>query len=106
MNGSILLGILELFLLFALGFLARRFKLIGDDVIGGMSRIIFDILFPVYIFGSIVKDFDPGRLNELWPLPCIGFGLMLLGGGASFVLGKGITTREEGIHPCRLCSYS
>lgn len=111
MSRSILFGILELFILFGLGFLARKLKLIDDDTIGSMSKVIFDMLFPVLIFGSIVKDFNPGRLGELWPLPCIGFGLMVLGGAAAFLLEKGLRTREEDVkrtfrHLCAVNNFA
>ncbi|TFG64292.1 MAG: AEC family transporter [Spirochaetales bacterium] len=111
MAGSILLGILELFILFGLGMAARKLKLITEETITGMSRIILDVLFPVLIFQSLVRDFDPRRLGELWPLPCAGFAVMLLGGAASFLLEKGLRTDEDSVrktfrHLCAINNYT
>ncbi len=95
MTSAVLLGILELFILFGLGFLARKLKLLNSETIGSMSKVILDILLPLLIFQSIVQDFVPGRLNELWPLPLIGFAFMFCGGAAAFLFDKGLKTDHE-----------
>jgi malate permease and related proteins len=107
---SVLLGIFELFILFGIGYLARRLKFLDNQVIGSMSKVLLDLLIPLLVFQSIVRNLDVSRLGELWPLPLIGFGLMALGGGLSFLLEKGLRTEDAEVkktfrHLCAINNY-
>ncbi|MBF0244538.1 MAG: AEC family transporter [Planctomycetes bacterium] len=86
MNTPVILAIVEMFGMFALGMLARRLGYIREEEIGRWSTFIMDILFPMLILYSITHDLDRQRLIELWPLPLLGFGTILLGLLAGYLL--------------------
>jgi malate permease and related proteins len=79
MTSSILLALVEMFILMGLGVLARKLLYIDENDVGRWSKFIIDVLFPVLIFQAVYRNFDVSRLGELWPLPLIGFGFMAVG---------------------------
>ncbi len=89
-------AIIEIFGMFAIGAVLRRYKYIEKEDLAKFSRIVFDILFPIMIFSSIVNRLDRSRLSEMWVLPVIGFLMMLLGWIIGFVLKFGVQKREDG----------
>ena len=92
---AIVVSIAEIFGLMAVGGFARAFKYVGEEDVDKWSKLILDILFPVFIFHSICSGFEPGRLRELWPLPLIGFSMGLGGLILGFGLKHGLMTRND-----------
>lgn len=106
----ILQAVLQIFGMFAIGWLARRWGYIDERDINRWSHFIVDCLFPLLIFHSIASDFEANRLAELWPLPVIGFGLMVLGAVMGVPLRWGLKTRDPDVvrtfhHFCAINNY-
>ena len=104
------LAIVQIFGMFAVGWLARHLKYIGEDEINRWSRFVIDFLFPLLVFHSIVRHFEPDRLSELWPLPFIGLGMMVFGGLCGFVLRRGLKSSDVNLtktfhHFCAVNNY-
>lgn len=92
---SIVLAIAEIFGLFTIGIFARLTGYINEKEIDRWSHMVLDLLFPAFIFSSIVSGFEPEKLNELWPLPFLGFGLVLYGAIAGFLLKFGLNSKNS-----------
>lgn len=79
MSNEILFAIIELFLYFALGILAAATHFIKDDEIDKWSNFITKWIYPLYIFKTLVTGLNGNQLFQLWPLPLIGSGIMIVG---------------------------
>lgn len=98
MTLDILLAIAEIFGLFSIGIAARLLGRINDQDIDRWSRFVLDFIFPAFIFNSIIAGFKLDRLNELWPLPVIGLGLVIFGTIAGRLLTFGLMTKDKDNH--------
>jgi hypothetical protein len=74
------MAILETFIVFGVGIFAWRKKMIMPEDLDKLSRLTLDVFFPLLTFSTIVRTFDPAKLNELWLMPVMGFAIMLVGG--------------------------
>ncbi len=92
---QVFLAIVETFGMFAIGALVMHLKILDDKDLGKLSTLIVDIFFPMLAFDSIVRNFDPSQLKELWLMPTIGFGLMVFGGVLGFGLRYGMRNRTH-----------
>lgn len=79
MTFLIIKAILQIFGMFAVGWIARYLKYIKEDEIPRYSAFVIDILFPILIFHSIVGNLRADELSLLWALPFLGFGIILFG---------------------------
>ena len=95
MMTQVFLAIVETFGMFAIGALVMHLKILDDKDLGKLSTLIVDIFFPMLAFDSIVRNFDPSQLKELWLMPTIGFGLMVFGGVLGFGLRYGMRNRTH-----------
>lgn len=98
---DILTAIGEIFLSFAVGVLIMRLRLIDENDIGKLSRLIIDVIFPMTIFSSITRNLDPAAVAELWIMPLAGFSLMAAGG----VLGWGFKRLMKSRDPLRRITF-
>lgn len=98
MTIEIILAVAEIFGLFAIGALARFIGRIDDKEIDRWSSFVLDFLFPAFTFNSIVASFQVQRLNELWPLPVIGLGLVVYGTIGGIALKFGLYTSDKQNH--------
>lgn len=94
---SIVSAIIEILGLFSIGWIARRLEYVKEQEINRWSRFAIDILFPPMVFVSMVRGFDPGRINELWPLPLIGLGIVIIGACAGLFLQFGLRSRDPDV---------
>ena len=92
---KIIYAIIEMFCMFGVGALAMRLKFIEKDDLAKLGKMVIDIMFPMLAFSSITSNFDPSKLDELWMLPVLGFGLMFFGGIAGFAFRYGMRNRGE-----------
>ncbi len=92
---KIVTAVLEIFAMFAVGGLARHFKYINEKDLNDWSKLIIDFLFPLLVFSSIVSKFNPDRLEDLWLMPLIGFGLMAFGAALGYGLRYGLKNRSR-----------
>ncbi len=110
MTLRILAAILEIFGVAAVGWLARRLGYLREADIGRWSRVVIDFLFPLLIFDTIARDFPSDRLAELWPLPFLGLGMVVVGGLAGWGLRRGLSTSDGAVrrtfhHVCAVNNY-
>ena len=108
---SIITAIIEIFGVFAIGAFARHKNYVRDEDISPWSMIIIDLLFPMLVFSSIVKDLDVSRLKVLWMLPITAFGIMAIGAVLGTVLKLGMVNKGNGRmetfhHFCAINNYS
>lgn len=72
-------SIAELFGLFALGWFIRRRGYAQPEDLDRWGRICAELFYPLLIFHSILRGFDPGRVQQLWLMPALALGLMATG---------------------------
>lgn len=95
MNSQVILAIVELFLYFSLGAFSARIHLIKDNEIDRWSGFIAKVVYPLYIFQTMLLGFIPADLKELWTLPFIGIGMMLLGALGGWLTKAGLKNRTK-----------
>lgn len=86
MMSSIIYSIAEVFIIFAIGALARHLKYIQETDLNHWSKLIIDFLFPMLVFSSIVQNFQTNQTAGLWIMPTIGFGMMAFGAVCGYIL--------------------
>lgn len=105
MTIGIITAIAEIFGLFSIGAIARWLGYITDREIDRWSKLILDILFPLFMFTSIINGFDVDRLHELWVLPVVGLGMVVFFTVAGLLLRFGLLSARKGkqrtfVHIC------
>jgi malate permease and related proteins len=93
----IIFAIIKIFGFFAIGITAKISGYIKEQSINEWSKFAIDFLYPFLIFDSITQNLHRDRLAEVWPLPVIGFGLVLLGFIIGIVLQSGLFTKDKDI---------
>ncbi len=73
---SVLLKIAAMFLVMALGWLARRRNYVTDETSRSLSRLLVDMVFPALVFTQMLRTVNPAVLREGWFLPLLG-GLLI-----------------------------
>lgn len=107
---QVFLSILQTFLVFGVGALAWKLRMIGQEDIDKLSRFTLDMLFPMLIFSTITRNFRPDQLTELWLMPLLGFALMAFGAGAGWVFKRLMKSKGHGRegtfhHICAINNY-
>ena len=103
-------SIAEMFGLFFLGWLAQRAGILDRTTIGKIAPLVYDFLMPALIIHSVITGLDLSRVNELWWLPLLGIGFMLLGFLLGLVLRYGVRSKTPGVrrvfhHICAINNY-
>ena len=107
---QVFVSILETFLVFGVGALAWRLRMIKSNDLGRLSRLTLDLFFPMLTFSTITRNFNPDNLSELWVMPLLGLTIMLLGAAAGWWLKRWMrlrTPEREGTfhHICAINNY-
>ncbi len=107
----IILAIIEIFGFFAIGIAAKLTGYIKEQHIGEWSKFAIDFLYPFLIFSSITQNLHRDHLIKVWPLPVIGFGLVLLGFILGIIFQSGLFTKNKDmrktfIHFCAINNSS
>jgi malate permease and related proteins len=97
----VIFAIIEIFTIFAIGAYVRHRGMLEEQDFTKLSKLVLDILFPLFVFSSISKTFDPTQLKELWIMPLAGFSLMAFGALLGFGFKKGLKNRS----PERLATF-
>jgi hypothetical protein len=74
----VVLKILAMFLVMALGWLARRQGYLSESIGQAMSRMLVDIIFPALVFTQMLKTVNLEVMREGWHLPFLGIGIMVI----------------------------
>lgn len=69
MFAQLFLSMASIFLMIAIGFVARRRLWIEARTVADLSRLSLIMFYPALIFASLVQRFDRASLRVSWPLP-------------------------------------
>jgi len=110
MTGNVVTSVCQIFGVILIGWIVRRLGYLKEEDINRWSRIVFDVLFPLLIFHTMTRRFESDRFAQLWPLPFIGLGIILVGAAAGVLLRAGLKTRDLNIrktfhHLCAINNY-
>ena len=110
MTSEIVLAVVQIFGVFLIGWLARRWQYIEEEEINRWSHFVVDVLFPLLVFTSIVRGFEAERVRQLWPLPFLGLGMIVFGALAGILLRMGVRSRDPDVvktfhHFCAINNY-
>ncbi len=75
---SVLLKIATMFMVMALGWLARRRHYVTDETSRSLSRLLVDMAFPALVFTQMLRTVNPAVLRAGWFLPIIGVLLIII----------------------------
>ena len=84
-----------MFLVMALGFVARRKGYFSPETTKTMSLFIVDVAFPGLVFVQLLKTVDATTLRERWYIPVLGAVLILLGYVAGAAIAPVCTERSQ-----------
>ena len=91
---QVIFAIIEIFTIFAIGGYVRHKKMLEEEDLTRLSKLVVDVLFPLMAFASITKNLNPNKLNELWIMPLAGFSIIALGAILGIILKKGLKNRS------------
>ncbi len=91
---QVIFAIIEIFTIFAIGGYVRHKKILEEEDLTRLSKLVVDILFPLMAFASITKNLNPDKLNELWIMPLAGFCIIALGAFLGIFLKKGLKNKS------------
>jgi hypothetical protein len=80
---STMLGVMQIFILGAAGYVLVRKNVLGQEGLNTLSRLVVEVTLPLLIFCQLIKDFKFNLFPEWWIYPLISIGIMLFG----FLLG-------------------
>ncbi len=70
-----------MFLVMALGWVARRRGMITDDAGRVLSRLLVDMIFPALVFTQMLRTVTPQVLRESWFVPVLGAAVIVIAKG-------------------------
>ncbi|MBF0237395.1 MAG: AEC family transporter [SAR324 cluster bacterium] len=111
MTYQIISAILEIFAMFAVGWLSRHWRYLTQDTIANWSRFVLDIMMPFLILHTIVGHFHANQWVEFWVLPVLGLGIIVLGTLMGLMLKSGMKsqdtqTRKTFLHLCATNNFA
>jgi predicted permease len=74
----VLLKIASMFLVMALGWVARKRSLITDDAGRVLSRLLVDLIFPALVFTQMLRTVNPQVMRESWFAPILGAAVIVI----------------------------
>lgn len=108
---SIFFRLLSIFLMMAIGWLARRRGLINSDTTRHLSKMLTYFFYPALIFTSMTSHFSTQSLAANWQLPAGAFLIMLIGFGIGLLVERLLTDphSKQGhafLFACTINNYS
>jgi predicted permease len=76
--------------LVALGWAARRLRVLDGAALAPLSRLVVDVAFPALVFTQLLRTVSPAALAAEWFVPAAGF--VMLAGGWTAARGMGSRT--------------
>ena len=65
-------AIIEIFILGLLGFFLTKKKILSDEGVDGISRLVIEVTLPLFIFCTLVKQFRLSLYPNWWIFPLLG----------------------------------
>ncbi|MBM3251386.1 MAG: hypothetical protein FJZ11_01210 [Candidatus Omnitrophica bacterium] len=81
---TISFAMLEIFILAAFGFILVRKKIISDDGIRLLSKLLVEFILPLFIFTKVIKSFSFSLYPNWWIFPIISIMINLAGFSVGF----------------------
>jgi len=75
-----------------LGYFLVKIKLLSEEALRALSRLVISVIFPVLIFTQLIKKFSFSLYPDWWIYPLISIAIM----GAGFLLGGALSTFVSG----------
>lgn len=86
---------LSMFLVVAVGWLARRRGLVTLAAVQALGRLVIDVAFPALVFTSFWRTVDVSVLRDRWFVPVSGFAVIALGQGIGRLLAPRVATEPQ-----------
>lgn len=83
---SVLIKIASMFLVMALGWIARRRHYVTEETSRSLSRLLVDMTFPALVFTQMLRTVTPDVLREGWFLPLLGLLLIVIAEGVGLLI--------------------
>ncbi len=83
---AVLLKIVSMFLVMALGWIARRRGYVTDETSRSLSHLLVDMIFPALVFTQMLRTVNPAVLRAGWFLPLLGIMLIIIAEGVGLLL--------------------
>lgn len=83
---AVLIKIAAMFLVMALGWVARRCHYVADETSRSLSRLLVDMVFPALVFTQMLRTVTPEVLQAGWCLPIVGFLLIVVAAGVGLAV--------------------
>lgn len=74
----VLLKLTSMFLVMALGWVARKRSIITDDATRVLCRLLVDMIFPALVFTQMLRTVNPQVLRECWFVPILGAAVIVV----------------------------
>ena len=107
---SIIIGIIQLLLLAAIGYISNKKGLISKGAIHSLNMMVLWLCLPALIISRTIASFDPRTMSYWWVLPLVSLIMSALGALLGYLLQKlfrGDMPRKEFISSCAFqnCGY-
>jgi len=76
---KVFISVLETFMVFGVGAVAYKLKMIDQQDVGKLSRLCLEFFFPLLTFATITRNFTRANLSDLWLMPLLGLSIMVIG---------------------------
>jgi len=111
MTSEVALAVAQIFGVFFIGWLARHLRYIDEPDVKRWSNVVVDFLFPLLAFHSIITGFKAERVGQLWPLPVLGLGIIVVGVVCGRLLRFAIRSKDPNVvrtfyHLCAINNYA
>lgn len=97
MTLQIIAAIAQIIGVSSIGWLASRLGYIVEEDIRRWSRFLVDFLFPLLVFNSVMRGFQPERIHELWVLPFLGLGIVAFGAVLGILLRTAVRSTDPDV---------
>jgi predicted permease len=74
-----LTAVAELFILGILGYMLVRKKILSEDGLRTLSRLVVEVIFPALVFSQLLNKFSFALYPDWWKFPLIGIAIMAAG---------------------------
>lgn len=82
------IAFIKIFIFGFAGYLSLKFKLLKEESLKDMSKLLVSIIFPCFIFSNIITKFRPQEFSDWWVFPLLQLMLFGIALGVGWILLK------------------